>query len=470
MEFNLFRCGAIEEASIDLRPLTVFVGQNNVGKTWAAFIISSIFNSAVWRQYSSKYASGALEEQYSQLDQTIETLLQNGAAKFDLISFFSSEGKDFLNNIAKFSLQQLNAFLGSSRPDFSESDIKVDLTEGLPEFKKNIQMYPLKLTVGRGKSGVGLISAEKKTEDSEIYFYLTEDEDALHELPDYIRRDFITFVIISSFFKGFNNRTYYLPVERTGIFTVFRRGRNQKDPVIREENDISSPTISLAYPISDLINLKISAEHSFQNPDQREKDAKKDKYVQKYIDLSRVLENDILEGDIFYSSDSPVFADDLLYRLSSDDKVVLDMPVVSSMVKDNTPLVLYLRYLAKFNDLILIDEPEMNLHPRAQAKLIEFLSILVHNGLNVVITTHSPYIVDHLINLMQAETLQEKESICERFYLRSSDAFIPKEDVSVYLFEKKKVQNILSSEGRINWETFSRVSDEIMDLFIEDGE
>jgi len=140
------------------------------------------------------------------------------------------------------------------------------------------------------------------------------------------------------------------------------------------------------------------------------------------------------------------------------------------MVKDNTPLVLYLRYLAKFNDLILIDEPEMNLHPRAQAKLIEFLSILVHNGLNVVITTHSPYIVDHLINLMQAETLQDKESICERFYLRSSDAFIPKEDVSVYLFEKKKVQNILSSEGRINWETFSRVSDEIMDLFIEDGE
>ncbi|MFH0967957.1 MAG: ATP-binding protein [Methanobacteriota archaeon] len=470
MKFNLSHCGAIDEACIVLRPLTVFVGQNNVGKTWTAFAISSIFNPAVWRQYSSAYVSGGLEEQYSQLNQTIDTLLQNGAAKFNLISFFSSEGKEFINNIARFSLHQLNEFLGSSRPDFTEADVKVDLTEGLSDFKKNIQMYAVKSTVGKGKSGVGLINAEKKTKDSEIYFYLTEDEEALSELPDFIRRDFITFIIISSFFKGFNNRTYYLPVERTGIFTFFRRSRNQKGPVIQEEIDDSSPAISLAYPISDLINLKISAENSFLKPDQRVKEAKKDKFVQKYIELSRILEKDILEGDIFYSSESSVFVDDLLYRLNSDDKVVLDMPVVSSMVKDNTPLVLYLRYLAKFNDLILIDEPEMNLHPRAQAKFIEFLSILVHNGLNVIITTHSPYIVDHLVNLMQAETLQDKESICGRFYLHSSDAFIPKGDVSVYLFEKKKALNILSPEGRINWETFSRVSDEIMDLFIEDGE
>lgn len=470
MRFDLSHCGAIDEASIDLRPLTIFVGQNNVGKTWTAFALSSIFNPDVWRKYSSAYNNGKLKEEYSLINQTIDTLLKNGAVKFDLISFFSLEGKEFLNNIARYSLHHFNEFLGSSRPNFTNSDVRVDLTEGLTDFKKNIQMYSVKSTVGKGKSGIGLINAEKKTKDSEIYFYLTEDEEALSELPDFIRRDFVFFVIIGSFFKGFNNRAYYFPVERTGIFTFFRRGCIQKDQTIQEDDLESSNTISLAYPLSDLINLKISAENSFLKPDQREKEANKDKYIKKYIDLSQVLEKDILEGDIYYSSESSAFIDELLYRLNSDKEVVLDMPVVSSMVKDNTPLVLYLRYLAKFNDLIIIDEPEMNLHPRAQAKFIEFLSILVKNGLNVIITTHSPYIVDHLVNLIQASTLKNKEVISKKFYLRSSEAFIQKENVSAYLFENKKVSNILSQEGRINWETFSRVSNEIMDLFIEDGE
>lgn len=33
------------------------------------------------------------------------------------------------------------------------------------------------------------------------------------------------------------------------------------------------------------------------------------------------------------------------------------------MVKELSPLVLYLRYLARAGELLIIDEPEMNLHP-----------------------------------------------------------------------------------------------------------
>ena len=37
--------GPIEQAEIDLRPLTVFVGENNTGKTYLAALIYALYNS-----------------------------------------------------------------------------------------------------------------------------------------------------------------------------------------------------------------------------------------------------------------------------------------------------------------------------------------------------------------------------------------------------------------------------------------
>ena len=139
--------------------------------------------------------------------------------------------------------------------------------------------------------------------------------------------------------------------------------------------------------------------------------------------------------------------------------------VSSSMVKELAPLVLCLRHLALPNELLIIDEPEMNLHPAAQVEITEFLAMLVQAGLKVLITTHSPYIVDHLANLMKAAKYEDKESLKERFYLERTEAFIPQEKVSVYLFEDGTAKNILHEDGRIDWGTFGNVSDDISHIF-----
>ena len=88
----------------------------------------------------------------------------------------------------------------------------------------------------------------------------------------------------------------------------------------------------------------------------------------------------------------------------------IEMHLTSSMVKELAGLVLYLKYLANENDLLIIDEPEMNLHPEAQVKLLEILTMAVNRGLKVLITTHSPYIVDYLCNLMEGYEVKEKNS------------------------------------------------------------
>lgn len=144
----------------------------------------------------------------------------------------------------------------------------------------------------------------------------------------------------------------------------------------------------------------------------------------------------------------------------------LEMQVSSSMVKELAPLLLCLRYLAEPNDLLIIDEPEMNLHPEAQVQIIEFLAMLVNAGLNIIITTHSPYIIDHLSNLIKATKSDHKESIINKFYLEDTRAFISQEKVSVYLFEDGTTKNILSEDSYIDWRTFGDVSEDISHVFM----
>jgi hypothetical protein len=198
----------------------------------------------------------------------------------------------------------------------------------------------------------------------------------------------------------------------------------------------------------------------------RDEQAKGNPMIQQYIHLARLLEMEILGGGVDFSTPRPQeLRRELLFQPAKD--ISLEMSVVSSMVKELSPLTLCLRYLAEPDELLIIDEPEMNLHPKAQVQLVEFLAMLVNAGLQVLFTTHSPYIVDHLVNLMKAAQHNDKEAIREKFYLKRAEAFIPKEKVSVYLFENGTAKNILDKEGVIDWGTFGDISDQISDLYFE---
>ena len=51
MKVTFHNLGVISEAEIDLKPLTVFVGPNNSGKTWLAYALAGIFGSYSFMQY-----------------------------------------------------------------------------------------------------------------------------------------------------------------------------------------------------------------------------------------------------------------------------------------------------------------------------------------------------------------------------------------------------------------------------------
>src|SRR5579885_1354852 len=206
------------------------------------------------------------------------------------------------------------------------------------------------------------------------------------------------------------------------------------------------------------------------NISRRASSSKKNKAIKCYMQLAQDLQEQILYGKIDLESSD--LGKEILFTTTepeSNKSMTMEIPLASSMVKELAPLVLFLRYLAIPGELLVIDEPEMNLHPEAQAKIIEFLAMLVNAGINVLVTTHSPYVVDHLANLLKAaeKTDEEKEAVRDEFYLQRTDAFITKDKVSVYLIDDGSAKNALDEDGVIQWNTFGDVSDRISEIYFK---
>ncbi len=111
----------------------------------------------------------------------------------------------------------------------------------------------------------------------------------------------------------------------------------------------------------------------------------------------------------------------------------------------------------------------MNAQPAAQLALVELLALLVNRGIRVVATTHSPYVVDHLHNLLEAGQLpaERKAEAAALFKLKTTDAFLDWSRVAVFEFtDSGEVKSAVDAERKtIDWATFSNETDYESNLF-----
>jgi predicted ATPase len=464
MKVAIKNLGAVREAEIELKPLTVFVGPNNTGKTWTAYTLSAIFGFYGWSEYIKAYESEKLNHSYPLIENAIKQLLEEGNAKVDLVHFFDEDGTSYINNVADYAKNWLNYFMDTRRVSFRNLDINIDLVGVQEETKKELRRLPSEAKLSMGKRGEALLNALKEKDNPVMYFYTTGD--ITEKLSPRIIRSFVAGNVFSVIHRALYNLVYYFPAERTAItmFVMPFKGEQQAEIENAESKKPIIP-ISFAFPITNSLETLGRSELQGSLSD-RIKQSENERQVQDYLTFSELIQKEILGGKLDFSKPEPDTMRELIFQPIGSNNI-LDLSVVSSMVKELSPLTLYLHYIAKPRDLLVIDEPEMHLHPEAQAKLTEFLAMLVNAGLNIIITTHSPYLVDHLVNLMIAAEHSDQESIKDKFYLKRTDPFIPKENVSVYLFENGTAKNILGEEGFIDWETFSEVSEDILQIKLE---
>jgi len=77
------------------------------------------------------------------------------------------------------------------------------------------------------------------------------------------------------------------------------------------------------------------------------------------------------------------------------------------------------------NQILILDEPEVHLHPKWQLKLAQLIIQLVKDGVRIIVNSHSPYMIEALQRYSEQENLESNSN----FYL-AQDGVISKIDNS----------------------------------------
>lgn len=481
MKITISNLGPIKQAEIDVKPLTILVGENNTGKTWLAYTIAGALGPYGWRRYLSAYVAGKTPEKYKKLDDIIKLVTKNGDGVLDIVQFADEYSEKCINGMLTFARTWMRHFLSIDYVQFDTLDIKANVMEIKAALLQRLENISIADTIGQNEESP-LLRALKEPGERKLFFY--PGQNITDRLPARAVKEFVAGTVFREILQFFYPNIHAFPTERASIvnnqfaflLALTRSIATRVTNVIDEEvNSVVEEMRGGPKPrpqpwlISSFTNMMMEL-HENGSITTRKEQASEQRAVQRYIDLADILQEDILGGSLDFSTPDPSPGREILFQpaeVSHGGATKLEVSMSSSMVKELSSLVLYLRYVAKPGELIVIDEPEMNLHPAAQVKIIEFLAMLVNAGLNVLFITHSPYITDHLSNLIKANESEEKETIRNEFYLKRTDAFISKELVSVYGISEGKVNDVLDEDGLINWSTFGDVSEHIINLYMK---
>lgn len=119
------------------------------------------------------------------------------------------------------------------------------------------------------------------------------------------------------------------------------------------------------------------------------------------------------------------------------------------------------------NRIFFIEEPEAHLFPVSQKHIVSIIALIYNKkDDNFVITTHSPYILTAINNLILASEVSKEKSPEEVGEIIDLDCAIRYEDVRAYTIRKGIVESIMDEENRLIGPTvIDSVSDEFDNVF-----
>ena len=104
----------------------------------------------------------------------------------------------------------------------------------------------------------------------------------------------------------------------------------------------------------------------------------------------------------------------------------------------------------------IVEEPESHLFPNAQKLITEFISLAKNNGNKILLTTHSPYILGTINNLLYANKISSKVARNMLEKIIDSYKWIEFESLSAYYVENGEIRSCLDNE-------FESIQNEVID-------
>jgi predicted ATPase len=157
--------------------------------------------------------------------------------------------------------------------------------------------------------------------------------------------------------------------------------------------------------------------------------------------------NDIIVGEYVYLEEQD-------WIQTKDTKV--NLANASSGQQESLPMLLVLKvWSSTSKTTFFIEEPEAHLFPHSQKQIISLISTIYNAfGHSFFITTHSPYILTAINNLIAGKDAYNKaqdnqEQLKKLFEVFDKDELISLEDVSAYTLKKGKLESIIDQENRL---------------------
>lgn len=442
MKFRFKKLGLLDDTTLELADFTLICGENNTGKTYATYAVYGFLKTA--KQLFSK----VIEEE---LKQELANWPSYNEYTIDLDSLFTNRINFYLKKMA-VEYKKLLPFIFSTHIDFfQETEIFIDINQEKDwDFSRELEF-----------NNSDTFKVYNEESQKKIYALCNSDTALSKILFHNLIKDEIFYTIFSNYFP----QIHIASAERTGV-AIFKDRLNtdalfQKSPLLQglrilNENfninvGVQSNIADYALPVYENINYMKFLGQLSKN---------KSWLLENYPEIIEVFE-EVAGGS--YQIDNQLG----LFFQTKNGRFALNQS--SSCVKALLDINFYLRCQAQKDDLLIIDEPELNLHPKNQRAFARLLARLVNVGIKVLVTTHSDYLIKELNTLiMLGQNTQHTIKMQEKYNYDEQELLKP-EQIHLYTTKPQsktkksytlKLAKIHADRG-IEVDTFDKTIDEM---------
>ncbi len=444
--------GPVAHANIQLRPLTVFVGPSNTGKTYLALLIYTLHGVFAGfprfplpeRWYMDLHMPPGYWEPIEIPGKTLEEMrkkliTQRGQIKFsELPHFVHNELVSHINDPNQFSSDLLyrlrycfdveselelmrQSSSGRLRVSLNVNDLSGDLWQFAVESSSDeasVSGSVQDILLQGGNRGIN-------SRRNDRLLQLLRQIERAEEIPPLAWHEFLVLLINPDAENQWASDVFYVPAVRGGIMESHRIIASAlvgRSSYAGFEPTPQIPTLPGA--IADFVRRLILY-------DERQKNSRLAASEQ-IAKLAKDLEKNILSGDILIDQSTTGGYPEFVYRPQGIQQSIR-LNRTSSMVSELTPIVLFMRGYLKPGDTLIIEEPEAHLHPAAQTQMAKTLAALVRAGVRVVVTTHSDWLLQKMANLVREGELRQAQG--EDSEPDASAPWLDPQEVGVWLFK-----------------------------------
>lgn len=388
LRFQVENLGRIAHADVEIRPLTLFVGENNSGKSYLATAVWAIHSVSGWK--FERPEAPAWQASVAEMARVLKALSSH-PNRGDHQADEEVEAPEVNRaSLGAMMWEHLEALIGLAIPDLLPLALpglvgSPRLTVCLPKTPTDPQATPIELT--RLRSSLRLSVRWPTRGRTSRTVFPTRLNSATQAA---LRLMLATRLLGALGFTATERTIRYLPASRTGYVHLLPSIADQ----VMSANADGDPSILSQIPKPTDSFFRFLLTRRLGSSDEGTQGRNRD--------LLELLEKQILGGR-FVESETTGGASDLRY-VPAGSEVAIPIALTSSLVSELMPFALALTERA---GMLIYEEPEAHLHPRLQRVLAQILVRLVRRGTKVLVTTHSDTFVQQINNFLKRGALGE---------------------------------------------------------------